>query len=54
MSKMQFTSGRLHDLIVVVPPIKRVNSKDEGLPGGFLLPSGKIAQCSQTCPHRFS
>lgn len=54
MSKTQFTSGRLHDLIVVVPPIKRVNSKDEGLPGGFLLPSGKIAQCSQTCPHRFS
>lgn len=53
MSKTQFTSSGLRDLLFVVRPMKLVNSKDVGLPGGFLLPS-KIVQCSQTCSHRFS
>lgn len=53
MSKTQFTSSGLRDLLFVVRPMKLVNSKDEGLPGGFLLPS-KLVQCSQTCSHRFS
>ena len=52
MSKTQFTSSRLRDLLFVVPPMKLVNSKDEALLGGFLLPF-KIVQCSQTCSHRF-
>lgn len=53
MSKTPLASSRLHDLLVVVLPIKLINSKDEGLPGGFLFPS-KIALCSYTGSQSFS